>query len=174
MRKEYFKAFFGINPSAVRKRVIISPIVFPKQFEKITGEQGKHYKSILSYHVANFKRLTFVKAPMTQSAVADIVQLLKLTKCCELVFIGAIGGLDKGLKVGDTVIAGRAKYIYSVGSIHEETKARMLALKKKGIIGIDFENRAFFRAAKKTGLKPMACYVVTDLPLTKPFYRKMT
>jgi purine-nucleoside phosphorylase len=47
-----------------------------------------------------------------------------------------------------------------------------LALKHKGVVGVDFESRSFFREAKKAGYKVSALYIVTDLPLKKPFYRK--
>lgn len=168
----YFKAFFGVNPSAIRETVIVSPIVYPRQFEKIVGKKGKHRKSILSYLIANFKDLTFVKTPMTQAAVSDAILLLSQTRCKKVIFVGAIGGLAKGLRIGDIVESNKARDIYSVKSIHEETKEKLLSLRKKGIIGIDFESRAFFSAAKKARLFAEAYFVVTDLPLTKPFYVK--
>jgi purine-nucleoside phosphorylase len=169
-----FKAFFGIGPKSIKKRVIISPIIYPKQFEKKIGKEAKHFKSILSYLVANFGDITFIKTPMTQSAVYDLVVLLKETLCEEVVFIGAIGGLAKGLKIGDLVEIERAKDIYSVSSIHEETKKKMTALKKEGVVGIDFEAESFFKAAKQIKLLAKAYFVVTDLPLSKPFYHAKT
>jgi nucleoside phosphorylase len=168
----YFKAFFGVKPSAIRETVIICPIIYPSQFEKICGKKGKHYKSILSYLVANYKNLTFIKTPMTQSAISDIVFLLKETKCRKVIFVGAIGGLKMELKIGDTFVSKKGTDIYSVKSFHEETMEKLLSLKKKGIAGIDFETRAFFRAARKIKLPAIAYYVVTDLPLKKPFYLK--
>lgn len=171
---KYFKAFFALKPNAVRETVVLSPVVYPKQFEKISGEKGKHCKSILGYLVANFKNITFVKTPMTQAAVSDAVLLLSRTGCKKTVFIGAIGGLARELKIGDVVATDKAKHVYSVKSIHEETRKKMLSLRKKGVIGIDFESRAFFSAAKKAKLPATAYYVVTDLPLTKPFYIKKT
>jgi purine-nucleoside phosphorylase len=166
---KYFKAFFAVSSKEIRETVVISPIVYPKQFEKIYGEKGKHYKSILSYLIVNFKDLTFVKTPMTQAAVYDLVVLLKGTPCKKVIFIGAMGGLAKGLKIGDVV---ETKKVYSVSSIHEETRKKLLSLKKKGIVGIDFEAQFFFRAAKKSKLTAKAYFVVTDLPLSKPFYIK--
>ena len=162
---KYFKAFFALNPKQIRRSVVISPIIYPKRF----GAQ-KVNKSILGYLVANFKRFTFVKTPMTQSAVCDLVFLLKKTPCQEIIFIGAIGGLQKGMKIGDVVCSQEAKDIYSVNSIHEETRKKLLALRKKWVMGIDFESRAFFAAAKRAKISAYACYVVTDLPLSKPFY----
>lgn len=167
---KYFKAFFVLGPKGIKKTVIISPIIYPKQFERIVGKTGKHYKSILGYLVVNFKDLTFVKIPMTQAAVSDAVFLLSKSRCKKVVFVGAIGGLAKELKIGDVVFTDRPKPVYSVNSIHEETKKKLTALRKKGIIGIDFESRAFFSAARKAKLSATAYYVVTDLPLAKPFY----
>jgi hypothetical protein len=167
-----FKAIFGVKPSLIRETVVLSPIFYPKQFEKITGQTGKHYKSILGYLIANFRNQTFIKTPMTQGAVLDAVLLLSKTPCKRVVFIGAIGGLQKGLRIGDIVVSKRAKDVYSVKSFHEETRKKLLSLRKKGIIGIDFESRAFFSAAKKAKLSAIAYYVVTDLPLSKPFYVK--
>lgn len=172
--RKLFKAFFGIGPKSIRRTVVISPIIYPKQFENIFGEKGRHCKSILSYLVANFKQLTFVKTPMTQSAVYDLVVLLKGTCCENLVFVGAIGGIAKGIKIGDIFIQDKAKEIHSLSSIHDETKKNMTALRKKGVIGIDFEAQSFYKAARKAKLPAGSVYVVTDLPLTKPFYHTKT
>ena len=177
---KYFKAFFSIKPDQVRETVLVSPIIYPKQFEKIYGKQGKHGKhgkhgkSILSYLVANFKDVTFIKTPMTQSAVSDLVALLPNTSCQRVVFIGAMGGLQAKMKIGDIVISKKAKEVYSFQSIHDETKRKLRRLREKGVIGIDFESQAFFRAARKAKVCAIACYVVTDLPLKKPFYVKKT
>jgi len=111
---------------------------------------------------------------MTQAAVADLMVLLKKTKCQEVYFIGAVGGLEKGLKIGDILVTEKAKEVYSFSSIHDETPKKLKALRKKGVLGIDFESQAFFQGAKKAKLDPFACYVVTDLPLSKPFYKTKT
>lgn len=169
-----FKAFFGIGPKSVQRTVVISPIIYPKQFENIFGEKGKHYKSILSYLIANFKSLTFIKTPMTQSAVYDLVVLLKGTNCKNIIFIGAIGGIAKGMKIGDIFIPDKAREIYSLKSIHDETRKKMTDLRKKWVIGIDFEAQSFYKAARKANLPAGSVYVVTDLPLTKPFYHAKT
>ena len=153
---------------------MFSPIVYPRQFEKAIGEKGKHFKSILGYLVANFRRLTFIKTPMTQAAVSDAVLLLSRAGCKKVIFIGALGGLAKGFKIGDKFQTDRTRDVHSVKSIHEETRKKLLALQKKGVIGIDFESRGFFAAAKKAKLAARAFYVVTDLPLTRPFYSGTT
>ena len=111
---------------------------------------------------------------MTQSAVADLMVLLKKTKCREVYFIGAVGGLEKGLKIGDILATEKSKEVYSFSSIHDETPKKIKALRKQGVLGIDFESQAFFSNAKKLKLDPLACYVVTDLPLSKPFYKAKT
>ena len=85
-KEKYFKAFFGVGPKSIRSKVIISPIIYPQQFEKLIGKKGQHYKSILSYLVVNFNELTFIKTPMTQAAVADLVALSPQTKCREVFF----------------------------------------------------------------------------------------
>lgn len=170
MIKKIFKAFFGMGPSLVKETVVLSPIIYPKQLERISGQKGKHYKTILSYQVANFGRLTFIKTPMTQAAVSDLVVLLPKTPCREVIFVGAMGGLAKGLKIGDVFKTSQAKDVHSVKSLYEETTKRLISLRKKGVAGVDFESRAFFAAAKKGGLSATAYFVVTDLPLTRPFY----
>ncbi len=174
MRLAFFKAFFVLNPSQVKKIVVISPIVHPKQFEKISGLKGKHYRSVLSYSIADFPTFTYIKTPMTQAAVADLMVLLKRTKCREVYFIGAVGGLEQGLKIGDILATEQAKEVYSFSSVHDETPQKLKALRRKGVLGIDFESQAFFQQAKKLKLDPLACYVVTDLPLSKPFYKPKT
>jgi len=163
--RKFFKAFFGIDLSSIREKVVISPIVYPKRLGKV-----EYHRTMLGYLVANLENMTFVKAPMLQSAVSDAVVLLKKTPCREVVFIGVMGGLAKGLRVGDTFHTTKAKDIYSVSSLHEETRKKMIALRKKGVKGVDFESRAFFAAAKKAKLSAEAYYVVTDLPLTRPLY----
>ncbi len=168
-RRKLFKAFFGMDPSSIRKTVVISPIVYPNRLGKI-----KYHRSMLGYLVANLENMTFVKTPMLQSAVSDAVVLLGKTPCKEVIFIGIMGGLAKGLKIGDTFRIDKARDIHSVSSFHEETRKKMLALRKKGAVGVDFESKAFFAAAKKSNLSATAYYVITDLPLIKPFYSKIT
>ena len=168
--QKLFKAFLALKPKEIRETVVLSPVIYPKQFEKIIGKRGKHCKSILSYLVANFKHLTFVKTPMTQAAVSDAVIMLKETPCKKLIFIGAIGGLAKRLKIGDVISTNKPSHVYSVKSIHEETRKKLVQLQRKDVIGIDFESRGFFSAARKAKLSATAYYVVTDLPLVKPFY----
>jgi len=169
MRDGFFKAFFALRPREVRETVILSPIVYPSRLGKV-----KYIRTVLGYLVANLKELTFIKTPMTQAAVSDAVLLLSRTKCKQVVFVGAIGGLAKGLKIGDLFRTNKAKDIHSVNSIHEETRKKMLPLRKKGVVGIDLESRAFFSSARKAGLSARAVYVVTDLPLSAPFYVKRT
>ncbi|MFH1541738.1 MAG: hypothetical protein ABIE84_01445, partial [bacterium] len=138
------KAFFGLEPKSIRSLVVISPIIYPTQFEKVYGQAGKHEKSILSYLIANYRDLTFIKTPMTQAAVSDLVVLLKGTKCKRIVFLGAIGGLSEELEIGDVVTVENAGKIKSVSSIHEETTANLKKWKKAGYVGLDFETEAFF------------------------------
>jgi purine-nucleoside phosphorylase len=170
----YFSAFWGLKPEQIKATIIVSPNIYPQRFAKIIDEKFSPKKSIWGNLVANFKNFTYVKTPMLQSAVADLIALLPKTKCRKLVFLGAIGALSKGIKIGDVIMTDKARQIFSVKSAHEETKEKMLALRKKGILGVDFESRAFFAAAKKIKLPARAYYVVTDLPLTKPFYQKRT
>ncbi len=172
MKHTFFRAFFGVNPNSIREIVVLSPVIYPGQFEKAIGEKGKRYKSILGYLVSNFKKVTFIKTPMTQSAVSDIVLMLEETRCKSAVFVGAMGGLRKNLRIGDVVVLRKARDVYSVKSIHEEIREKLISLQKKGVQGIDFESRAFFKAAKRLKLSAVAYYVVTDLPLTKPFYER--
>jgi purine-nucleoside phosphorylase len=166
---KYFKAFFCLKPSAVKETVILSPIIYPNQFGRV-----KYHKSVLGYLTVNFKKFTFIKTPMLQSAVADAVVLLAKAPCKKIIFVGAMGGLARGLKIGDVFQTNKAGDVYSVSSIHEETRRKMISLRRKGVKGIDFESRAFFSAARKAKLAATAYYVVTDLPITKPFYLDAT
>ena len=166
MRRDgFFRAFFGMGPASIRRRVVISPVIYPNRLGKV-----RYRRSVLGYLVVYLRHMTFVKAPMTQAAVSDAVLLLKNTPCREVVFIGAMGGLAKGLKIGDIFRTSRAKEVHSVSSLHAEPRRKMFSLRKRGVVGIDFESRAFFSAARKAKLSATAYYVVTDLPLTKPFY----
>ncbi|PIS28960.1 hypothetical protein COT42_06575 [Candidatus Saganbacteria bacterium CG08_land_8_20_14_0_20_45_16] len=171
---EYFQAFFAVKPAAIQRTVLVSPIIYPNQFEKMLGQKGQHSRALLGYLLANFKGLTFIKTAMSQAAVADLVLLLKGTKCRQVIFLGAIGALASGFKIGDTYATDKAQEIYSFASLHDETVVKLKALKKQGVIGIDIESQAFFSAAKKVGLKAQAYYVITDLPLCKPFYKPQT
>lgn len=165
MRDGFFKAFFALRPKDIRQTVVLSPIVYPNRLGKV-----KQVRTILGHLVANLRQFTFVKTPMTQAAVSDAVLLLRGTKCRNVVFVGAMGGLAKGLKIGDVFRTNKAKDVHSVNSLHEETRQKLLSLRRKGVVGIDLESRAFFSSARKAGLSARAVYVVTDLPLTKPFY----
>ncbi|MDD5382214.1 MAG: hypothetical protein PHH60_00970 [Candidatus Margulisbacteria bacterium] len=169
-KKAYIKAFFGMAAEKIKQTVVISPIIYPGQFAKGV----KYQKSVLGYLAANVGQVTFIKTPMTEAAVADLITLLPQTKCQQVIFIGAIGGLAEGLRIGDVVLTDQPKHVYSVRSIHEETGQKMRALRKQGIIGVDFEGRGFFAAAKKANLTAKAYFIVTDLPLSKPFYMKIT
>lgn len=160
------KAFIGVKPGRVKRLVIISPILYPNQLKT----KEKPIKSILGYLVVNSDNFTFIKAPMLQSAVKDLVIILKRTKCREVLFIGAAGGLDENFAIGDVIEIKNGRKIYSFDSILEESPIKLRSLKKKGILAIDLEVKAFFLAAKKAGLKAMARLIITDLPLTKPYY----
>ena len=91
-----------------------------------------------------------------------------------MIFIGAIGALAPNFKIGDTFITDDPADIYSFASIHDETDKKLKELKKNGVVGIDFESEVFFRSAKKLKILAKAFYVVTDLPLVKPFYKIKT
>ena len=118
-RQQYYKAFLGFGKRNVRQRVVVSPIIYPSQVEKIIGRKEKTSRSILGYLSADFGALTYIKTPQTQGAVNDLVVLLKGTACREVVFLGAIGGLARGLKIGDLVVSSQAREVKSVSSLHE-------------------------------------------------------
>ena len=170
----YFFAFWGLKPEKIKATVIVSPNIYPQRFAKIVDEKVPIKKSIWGNLAGNFKKCTFIKTPMMQSAVSDAILLLAKTKCKRIILVGAIGALPEGIKIGDVIMTNKARQIFSVKSAHEETKEKMLALRKKGVLGVDFESRAFFAAANKIKLPALAYYIITDLPLTKPFYRKRT
>lgn len=174
LKSHYFSAFWGMRPERIKATVIISPIIFPQQFAKVINEKAPIQKALWGNLVTNLKKCTFIKTPMLQSAVADAMALLAKTKCIEIIFLGAIGALSDRIRIGDVVVTNKSKQIHSMNSVHEETQSKMQALEKKGVVGIDFESRAFFSAAKKNGISALAYYIVTDLPLTKPFYLKRT
>ncbi|MFA5840005.1 MAG: hypothetical protein WC890_05045 [Candidatus Margulisiibacteriota bacterium] len=169
-KQKLFEAIVGMRAEEVKKTVIISPIIYPTQLAKIINQKIDYQRSILGYLTANIGAITFVKTSMTQGAVSDLVKLLVETECAEVVFIGAIGGLQSSLKIGDTVEVNTAKNIHSFHSMLDQTIHKLKLLQAKGMIGIDFESQVFFKEAKKAMLLAQAYYVVTDLPLTKPFY----
>ena len=170
----YFKSFFAISSNQIRKTVVISPIIYPNQLEKALGQKGKQYKSILGYLIVQFKTFTFIKTPMSQAAVADLMVLLEETQCSNVIFMGAMGALATNFKIGDTFLTADPTDIYSFASIHDETDQKLKALKRAGIVGIDFESAVYFKIAKKLKIKAKASYVVTDLPLVKSFYKLKT
>jgi uridine phosphorylase len=161
-----FKAFLAVGPKKIRSRVVISPILYPKHF----SQKAAVKKSRLGYLVADYRKFILIKTPLTQQAVGDVVILLKETKCREIIFVGAAGGLEKRLRIGEIIYTKNPKLIHSVSSLHEETRRNLLAWRKKGLLAIDFEAGTFFKAAKKAGLAASAYFIITDRPLTKPFY----
>lgn len=166
----FFKAFLALEPKAIQFKVVISPILYPKHFSLKVAVK----KSLLGYLVANYPGFTFIKTPLTQQAVGDVVASLGGTKCREIIFVGAAGGLEPSLRIGDIIFTNKPKLIHSVNSLHEETRRNLLAWRKKGLLAIDFEAGTFFEAAKKAGLAAAAYLVITDLPLKKPFYLEKT
>ena len=63
--------------------------------------------------------------------------------------------------------------IYSIGSLTAEDNILLELLKNQGIGTIDMETSAFYTAAKVSDIKGLALHFVSDLPLSKPFYKKM-
>ncbi len=167
---KYFKAILGISPNQIRPTVIISPIIYPKHF----GQKTSADKSQLGFITVDLGNITLIKTPMTQGAVKDAVLLLAQTRCRQIVFAGAIGGLSKDLKIGDILVTNNPKHIFSFDSLSDETPEKLKQLQKQKVLGIDFESRALFAAAKKVKLPVTAYYVVTVRPPRKPFYLKKT
>ena len=171
---KYFQAFWGLKPKQIRPTVILSPTIYPNKLAGLIGEKISVEKSILGYFAADFKVCTYIKTPMMQGAVGDAITLLKKTACRQIIFIGGLGGLQPGMKIGDIILTNNPDHVYSFSSIHEETRPKLLSLKRRKVLGIDFESQVFFTASKKSGLSAKAYYVLTDLPLTKPFYEPRT
>jgi len=164
------KAFIGVEVKDIQRRVILSPILYPNQLQT----KEKPIRSSLGFLVVNSDNFTFIKTPMLQSAIKDLVLMLKQTKCREILFIGAAGGLADHLAIGDIIEIKDQRKLYSFGSVLDEKTAKLNALKKKGIVAIDLEAKAFFLTAKNAGIKASARLIITDLPLTKPYYLEKT
>lgn len=170
MQQQIFKTILGISPRRIKPTVILSPLLYPKHF----GVKGPVLKSVQGFLTVDLGKITLIKVPMSQGAIKDAVRLLKGTRCRQLIFVGAIGGLEKSLGIGDVLVTGNPKHIFSFACLTDETRESLLKAKKRGALGIDFESEALFAAAQEANLSLTAYYVVTDLPLKKPFYMKRT
>ena len=64
--------------------------------------------------------------------------------------------------------------IFTIGSILAENHENLLTIEKEGFKGIDMELSAVYHAAGVIGRKITALTFVSDLPLEKPLWKKMT
>ena len=95
--------------------------------------------------------------------VGEMLEKNKFVSCDNLFldtfesYIISASGIGKGQR-GD---------IYTIGSLLAETKNNLVAIEKKGFIGIDMEASAIYNAASKINKKILAVLVISDLPLEK-------
>ena len=205
MNASLYQAFFG--NSKIKERVIISPIFYPKVLAPLLGSAPQETRTLQNYTIANFiykgKNTSFIKVSIGPSHTGELTIMLKDTPCRQVILLGTIGGINKGMQIGDLFVADSAadgegfsawlkknkpKEIYrpslklskkikarfpnahtgrllTIGSILEETPAVL-----KGYDGVDMESSALFSAAKAANIAAAGIYVVSDLPLTRPFY----
>ena len=62
--------------------------------------------------------------------------------------------------------------IASIPLIVKETDEKLKELKELGFIGIEMESGPLYLACQKEGLEVIGIYVISDLPLSRPFYAK--
>lgn len=167
-------AFTSLKKDSIGKKVIVSPIIYPSVFKKYLKTKETVKRSKLGLVILNIKeqQLTIVKTPPGVPYSSDLIKILSLTTCQKVLFIGAIGGLDKNIKIGD-IVSPSIGNIYSVKSFLEN-EGLFKKLKKRGILGIDLETQGIAKIAKKSKLKIKGLYIVTDLPLEYPFHKNLT
>jgi purine-nucleoside phosphorylase len=168
------KAFTSLKKKEIGKKVIVTPIIYPSIFKKLIKVKEKIKRSKLGLVVLNIKekQLTIIKTPPGSPYSSDLVKVLSLTTCQKVLFVGAIGGLDKSLRIGD-VVGLSLKKISSVKSFLESEEL-FKKLRKRGILGIDLETQGIVKILKKSKLKARGLYIVSDLPLDYPFHKKLT
>jgi purine-nucleoside phosphorylase len=65
--------------------------------------------------------------------------------------------------------------VYTIGSLYAEQDTMFLEfLKNQGVSALDMETSAFYTAAQKAGIDALAFHYVSDRPLEKPFYEKLS
>lgn len=96
----------GCEPNEINENVILAPWWKPEIF-------ADHVNSIdLLSDVRNEtwnlavgdKKITYIRTGIGAPVITDIVMALSFTPCKKIIFIGAIGGLEEKLKIGDFII----------------------------------------------------------------------
>jgi purine-nucleoside phosphorylase len=101
------RLLFKVEPGEINEEVIIAPFWAPHIFEGLVEE-------IRFLSEANFRRLwtlsaegrkiTYLLSGVGSPVILDAVFALSCTPCKRIIFIGAVGALDKAMELGDIII----------------------------------------------------------------------
>lgn len=103
--KKIFKNFFGIEPSQISDKVIISPFLSINSFKKISP-LSKEFKGYIFSGITS-KEFTYIKTGMGSNMLGDCILSLKNSPVKTMVFIGSCGGFG-GVRIGDIILPKRA------------------------------------------------------------------
>lgn len=200
-KEKMFEYCFDANPGDFSENIIVTAFLSLKQFgrhcEIVKTFKGKLFSGVVAKK--NDKCFTIIRSGIGKSLIRDAVMLLGVTPAKRVVFLGAAGGLNNTI-IGDIVLcvdnrADKAYLksaetflkkhikdekvfkkgnIFTVNSLMDETEENLHKIKKKGFIGIDMELSAFYGAADEIKRKAVGIVFVSDLPLEKPMYERLT
>jgi purine-nucleoside phosphorylase len=97
---------FHCEPEMIQNNVIVAPLWRPELFSSSFSGMIQNLDGIFkiwTLSTADLK-ITYVVTGMGASNVNDIVLSLGCTPCKKIIFIGSVGALDKGIKIGDIII----------------------------------------------------------------------
>ncbi len=108
-KEQICKSNFKCEPSEISEKVIIAPTwevdIFTNHVDSIkhiSGPTGHGY-DINQLYIKD-KKITYITTGVGACNLMDAVLALGCTPCKEILFIGAVGALDKDMKIGDIVI----------------------------------------------------------------------
>lgn len=103
------KSNFKCEPSEISENVVIAPTwevdIFKNHVDnvrQIAGPTGHGY-TIYELSIGN-KKVTYITTGVGACNLMDAVLALGCTPCKNILFIGAVGALNKNMKIGDIVI----------------------------------------------------------------------
>lgn len=114
----------GIPPEDVRERVVIAPWWEPSTLPDLGKAEylsPSDHAATKVWNVASPEfEMTFIKTGIGAPVLMDSLLSLGVTCCKQIVFIGSVGALDAGIRIGDIVVPeysvcgdGASRYIAS-------------------------------------------------------------
>lgn len=108
-KEQICKSNFKCDPFEISENVVIAPTwesdIFKNHADNIRHIAGPTGHGYDIYEIsANNKKITYITTGVGACNLMDAVLALGCTPCKNILFIGAVGALNKDMKIGDVVI----------------------------------------------------------------------